>query len=115
MNEDQALDNFINDMLTDKDLSGVNDEARVYLVEDLKIRLLDQVNRSIIAEMSEEKGNEFSELLDKESVTDEQVQQFIADSGVDTQKIAARTMLAFRELYLQTPQDREEASQGQKE
>jgi hypothetical protein len=107
MNEDEALDKFINDMLSDKNLSGVNDEARTYLVDDLKTRLLDQINRSIIAEMPEEKSDEFSNLLDNESVTDEQVQQFIVDSGVDTKKISARTMLAFRELYLQTPEERD--------
>lgn len=113
MNEDEALDKFINNMLSDKDLSGVTDEAHVYLVDDLKTRLLDQINRSIIAEMPEQKGDEFSALLDKESVTDEQVQQFIVDSGVDTKKIAARTMLAFRELYLQTPEDRDVLSSTQ--
>jgi len=112
MSQDEALDKFINDMLSDKDLSGVSDEARGYLLEDLKNRLLDQVNRALIDALPEDKNAEFDALLDNESVTDIQVQQFIIDSGVDVQKIAAKAMLLFRDLYLQTPEQRDQSVKG---
>ena len=113
MNEDEALNKFINDMLSDKDLSGVTEESKIFLVDDLKTRLLDQINRALIAALPDEKTNEFSALLDKQLVTAEEVQEFIADSGVDVQKITARTMLLFRDLYLQTPEQRETSNQTQ--
>lgn len=107
MNEEAALDKFLNDILADKNLSGVNDEARGYLISDLKTRLTDQINRALIDALPGEKTDEFNTLLDDESITDEQVQQFMIDSGIDVKRIAARAMLVFRDLYMQTPEQRD--------
>ena len=110
MTEDEALDKFIEDILANKNLSGMTDEARIYLVDDLKSKLLDQINRALIDELSEDQTNQLNNILDDESVTDEKVQQFIVDSGVDVSKITARTMLFFRDLYLQTPEQRNQSA-----
>ena len=110
MNEDEALNKFINDILSDKDLSGVTEEAKTFLVEDLKTRLLDQINRALIEALPEDKLGEFNTMLDNESVNDEQVQQYITNSGVDIKKVVAKTMLLFRDLYLQTPEQRDQTN-----
>lgn len=106
MGEDAMLDKFIEELLADKDLSGVTEVARGYLVNDLKSRLIDQINRSLINELSEEKLEEFTSLLDSDQITADQIQRFVSDCGVDVPKVVARTALAFRGLYLQTPSER---------
>ncbi len=99
MQQDE-LDKFINQILDEKQLSGVNDEVRVQLVADLKERLTDQINRALIEAIPEQKIDELNNLLDDDSVTDEQIHKFITDSGVDDKKVALETMLRFGELYL---------------
>jgi hypothetical protein len=109
MSGDEALDKFIAELLVDKDLSGIDDEARSYLAEELKDRLNDQINRALINELSEEKLDEFNKLLDDGEMSEDRVQQFMANSGVDLNRVVARTALTFRELYLQTPEQRDDA------
>lgn len=97
------LERFINEILDEKQLPGVTPEVRIQLVTDLKERLLDQINRALITALPEVKIVEFNTLLDDETVSDESIQQFIADSGVDVQKVTLQTMLRFSELYLGRP------------
>lgn len=95
------LDTFIKEIIDTKQLPGITEEAKVGLLEQMRERLLDMINRALINELPDEKLAEFTTLLDNESVDDSQVQQFIAQSGVDVEKVTAKTMLAFRSLYLQ--------------
>lgn len=108
MEAEDGLNKFIEDMLVEKDLPGITPEAKDMLVVDLKQRLMDQINRSIIDAMPDDKIDEFDTLLDKEGVDDNQLQQFIVDAGVDVKQETIKTMLAFRLLYLQNSGEREE-------
>lgn len=94
------LDQFITEMLSAKQLPGVTDEVHQQLVADLKQRLLDQINRALVDALPDEKMNEFEALLDNQEVSDEQVQQFIANSGVDVKRVTTETMLRFYDLYV---------------
>jgi hypothetical protein len=104
---EDALDKFVIEIITSKNLPGLNDEVKSQLVADLKTRLLDQINRSIVDALPDDKIDEFNAFLDNSNNTDETVQQFIAQCGVDVKSITAKTMLLFRELYLQTAEERE--------
>lgn len=101
------LDTFISEILELKQLPGINNEAKQLLIAQMRERLLDMINRALIDALPEEKVAEFSALLDSEAVSDEEVQTFIAESGVDVKTITAKTMLAFRDLYLQPLEDRQ--------
>lgn len=100
------LDKFIGDILEAKQLSGVDDEVRTQLIADLKQQMLDQINRALIDALPEEKLDEFNALLEDEASSDESIQSFIMNSGVDVNKVTVATMLRFRELYLQSAEDR---------
>lgn len=100
------LDKFIHDIIEAKQLSGITDEAKQGLVEEMRDRLLDLINRALIEALPEDKVEAFSSLLDDESLTDDQVQAFIAESGVDVERVTAKAMLAFRDLYLQSAEER---------
>lgn len=94
------LDGFINEMLDAKQLSGVTDEVRAQLVVDLKDRLFDQINKSLIDALPDDKLDEFEAMIDDENVQDADVQQFIASSGVDVKRVTSATMIRFYELYV---------------
>lgn len=95
------IDTFILDIIDRKQLPGLTEEARSGLLEEMRENLLSAINRSLIDALPDEKVAEFSKLLDDESITEEQVQAFIVEQGVDVEKVTAKTLLAFRSLYLQ--------------
>lgn len=102
------LDRFVAEILEAKKLSGVNDDVRAQLLSDLKRELLDQINRALIDALPEDSLDRFNALLDAPDTTDEEVQQFIMNSGVDVRRVTTETMLLFRGLYLETPEERDE-------
>ncbi len=94
------LETFVEGIVTTKDLPGLTDESKKQLVAEMSEQLIERINAALIAALPDEKVAEFSDFLDAEQITDEQVQAFIAQSGVDVQKVTAETMLTFRNLYL---------------
>ena len=99
MQRDQ-LDTFIDNILAEKKLTGVSDEVRVQLAADLRESLLDQINRALIAALPETSLQGFNEILDNESATQQEMQDYIVAQGVNVQQITLDTMLRFAELYL---------------
>lgn len=96
----ENVEQFIDQLITDKGISGLTDEVRAELRTDLMQRLMDQVDRAVINALPEEKAIELSEKVDDENFGDDEVNEFIRNSGVDVQRISLETMLKFRELYL---------------
>lgn len=94
------VEQFIDQLITDKGVSGLTDEVRAELRTDLTQRLVDQIDRSVINALPEDKAIELSEKLDDDNFGDEQINEFISNSGVDIQRISLETMVKFRELYL---------------
>jgi hypothetical protein len=101
----EELDKFIGDILEAKQYIDLDQEVRDQLASDLKQSLLQEIDKALINALPDDKLDEFNKLLDQSDMTAEQLQAFIAQSGVDVQKIIVRTMVAFRTLYLQAPQE----------
>lgn len=100
------LDQFVTQIINEKRLSGVTDDVRAQLVDDLKRELMAQINRALIDALPEEKLDAFNLLLEDETSDETIIQQFIMNSGIDVTNITARTMLRFRDLYLQPTGER---------
>ena len=98
MNQD-ALSKFISDIIDAKNFKTLDSDVRRQLEQDLKNRLIDQINRAVLEALPENKIDGFNDLLDR-GASQQEVQQYIATSGVDTKKITLETMLRFRSLYL---------------
>lgn len=98
MNQD-ALSKFISDIIDAKGYKTLDSDVRRQLEQDLKNRLLDQIDRAVLEALPENKIDGFNDLLDR-NASQQEVQQYIANSGVDTKKITLETMLRFRSLYL---------------
>lgn len=98
MNQD-AISKFISDIIDAKGYKTLDSDVRRQLEQDLKNRLLDQIDRAVLEALPENKIDGFNDLLDR-GASQQEVQQYIANSGVDTKKITLETMLRFRSLYL---------------
>lgn len=97
---DDPFKTFIKDMLNSKTWSpGVDADAKVLLEEDLRNRLMDQIDQAVVEALPEDKVDELNALLDRD-VPDSDVQQYIASSGVDVQRVTTEAMLRFRDLYV---------------
>lgn len=97
--DQDALSKFINDIIDAKNFKTLDSDFRHQLEQDLKNRLLDQIDRAVLRALPENKIDGFNDLLDS-NASQQEVQQYIANSGVDTKKITLETMLRFRSLYL---------------
>ena len=102
--EGDELTNFISEILAGKQYQDLDPEVREQMATDLKKELLDQIDRAIIDQLPDEKLDEFNALLDDPATTTQTLQEFIANSGVDVKNVSLRTMLVFRELYLEKPE-----------
>lgn len=93
------VEQFIDQLL---DTRGVEAEGEVreQLKQDMRQRLLDQIDRAVINALPEDKLEELSAKLDDENFSDDEMFKFVSESGVDAQRIALETMLQFRYLYL---------------
>lgn len=97
--DQDALSKFINDIIDTKNFKTLDSDVRQQLEQDMKNRLLDQIDRAVLGALPENKIDGFNDLLDR-NASQQEVQQYIANSGVDTKKITLETMLRFRSLYL---------------
>lgn len=89
---------FINQILDEKALPGLDDEIRQQLVEDMTQRLLDQINRAIVEAVPAVKLAEFEKIATE--ANDDKLQEFFADNSIDTQTITVNAMVNFKNLYL---------------
>lgn len=98
----QNLDEFIESLLKDKGITDLEPEVKVELVADMKTRLIDQINKAAVMQLSEEKADELAKLIDDPEFTNEKMTEFMANSGVNLTEVALDTMLKFRNFYLGT-------------
>ena len=95
----ENVEQFVDQLIDEKGL-GVEGDVREQLKLDMMERLLDQIDKASINALPEDKAIELADKLDDENFTDEQVAEFMRNSGVDLQRVALETMLQFRILYL---------------
>lgn len=98
--EIQKIDEFIESILDEKGITDIEPDVRSELVEDMKKRLLDQINKAAIMKLSEEKAAELATLVDDPNFTNEKMTEFMQNSGVNLSEVTLETMLQFRSLYL---------------
>ena len=110
----EQIHEFMNQLLTDKGITGIEDDVRQRLIEDMTTMLLDQIDQNAIAALPDDKADELNAKLESGELKDEQVADFMAEAGVDLQQISLTTMIQFRELYLGTADASQEYNETQK-
>ena len=98
----QEIDNFIDTILKEKGITGLEPDVESDLKAEMKERLLGQINKAAVMELSEEKAAELAELVDKPDFTNEKMTEFMQNSGVNLTNVVADTMIKFRSFYLGT-------------
>lgn len=100
--EIQTIDDFIDQLLIDKGITGLEPEIEEDLKNEMKTRLTDQINKAAVMQLSEEKADELAKLVDDPDFSNEQMAEFMQNSGVNLTEVTLDTMLNFRNLYLNT-------------
>ena len=96
----QSIDEFVESILDDKGITNVDPEIRQELVEDMKKRLMDQINRAAVMKLSKEKTAELNKLMDEPGFNNEKMTEFMKNSGVNLSEVALDTMIKFRGFYM---------------
>ena len=96
----EQLDEFIDNLLKEKGITGLDPEVEKSLKEEMRTRLNGQINRSAIEQLSEDKAAELAEHLKDPNFTNEDFGNFMQDCGVDLIETTTNALLAFRSLYL---------------
>lgn len=102
--EMQSVDEFIESLLVDKGITDIESEIKAELSQEMKTRLLDQINKAAIMQLSEEKAAELASMVDDPNFTNEKMTEFMQTSGVNLAEVALETMLQFRNFYLSSEQ-----------
>lgn len=90
---------FVNQMLDQKGLAGVDSTVREQLVADLEGRIVNQINRALVEAIPSSRLADFEKIASS-GVEDSKIQSFFAECGIDTQKITTDIMVQFKDLYL---------------
>ena len=98
MSDDELMDAFAEQLMTDKGLKELDDATFGHLKDDLKERLNFQISRAILAQLPEDKLTEMNEKLDRKD--NEAVEQILAEAKIDIAQTTQDTMLTFRDAYL---------------
>lgn len=98
--EIQGTDDFIEQLLKEKGITDIEPDVRAELKEDMKKRLLNQINKTAVIKLNEEKAAELATLVDDPNFTNEQMAEFMKNSGVNLSEVALITILRFRSFYL---------------
>ena len=99
MNDDN-FDRFVNSLIAEKDLKGLMPEGREQVAAELKNLISEEVNRAILMELSDEKLDELDRRMDNGPLSEEEMQEFLRNSGVDIPKVTTKTLMYFRSFYL---------------
>lgn len=99
MQDSAAAVQFIDKLLEEKGINGVDEEVRLQLRKDLLRRLEDQVNRAIVDSLSPAQLTQFEHLVDANRI--DEIQSFLYNSGINVQGTVARCMSEFQASYLE--------------
>ena len=98
--DQELLDAFVEDMMTERGLKQLEETAFTALKEDLKQRLNFQINRAILVQLPDEKLDEIAKVIDSEEPKAEEIDRILNEANVDVAETTRETMKIFREAYL---------------
>jgi hypothetical protein len=100
--QDTQYDPFIDKLLEERQYQTLTPENRQFIVEDLRERIAEQVNRAIFDALPDEYLTQAEQLLASGEPTAEKLQQIIKASKINVEKIVAQTLVRFRAFYLRS-------------
>ena len=98
--QNQGVDDFLASLLDENGITNLEPKIRQDLIDDMRQRLFNQINKEAILRLSEEKASELSTKLDDPNFTGDDMAQFLRDNSVNLTEVALDTMVKFRGFYL---------------
>jgi hypothetical protein len=92
------LASFVDRLMAEKGLDGLDEAVRAEVKNDLISRLEDRVNAALLAHMPAENAAELETVL--ESKDEKHIQDFIAASIPNSKEVVAEALMSFRQTYL---------------
>ena len=92
----QNIDEFVDRLLSEK---GIHDADPNYK-DELKEKILDQIDEAALEELSDERVAELARLVDDPTFDGHKMRDYIIRAGVDVDDVAQATMQTFRAQFL---------------
>jgi len=99
MDTNQAMQDFVNKLVDEKNYEDLDPEVREQIVKDVNERLENTINAKVVAALSDEQITEFEALLDK-NASSEEVQAFIGKSIPNGEEFLTQVLVDFKKSYL---------------
>ena len=101
LSDDEVIDYFIRGIMQEKGVDAPTPEIEQDIFDNLRTNLLEQIDRSLIAELPDDKLGE----LNKKATEDGQIDpaviaKMIEESHLNVTEITGATMARFRDIYL---------------
>ena len=99
MDTNQAMQDFVNKLVDEKNYEDLDPEVREQIVKDVNERLENTINAKVVAALSDEQITEFEALLDK-NASSEEVLAFIGKSIPNGEEFLTQVLVDFKKSYL---------------
>ena len=96
--QNQELKKFVDTILKEKNLKGVEQNILDKLSDELTSSLETQINRALVDSLNDQQLNDFEKLVDEQNT--EKLKTYFNDVGVPVQQIVTQVMTRFRSAYL---------------
>lgn len=96
--ESNELKKFVEGILQEKNLSGIEPDVMSQLTDDLTVRLEDQINGALLQQLVDVDLEEFEKLLDENNI--DKLNNYFYNKNINVTEITAGVMSSFRSAYL---------------
>ncbi len=96
----ENMNQFIRQVLADNGVTGLDEDVMDNLVKEMREYLIDQIDIAAVSKLPDDKAEELKNKMEDPNFSDEDLQEFMKNSGVDLTQVALNTMLKFRNFYL---------------
>ena len=101
LTSDEAIDYFVEGIMEEKGVNAPTEEIRQDIFEGLRNTLLEQIDRSLIAELPDDKLEELNKQISEDGkLNPEIIAKAVEEAGIDVGEVTGITMARFRDLYL---------------
>ena len=108
LSDDEIIDLFIEGLIEKKGLDIPTEEIKQDLHTKLKTQLLTEIDRSIVAELPDDKLEELTKLASESGeLSPEIVADAVSEANLDVTDITGATMQRFADIYLNGSSDQQ--------
>ena len=101
LSDDEVIDYFVRGIMQEKGIDAPTPEIKQDVFENLKADLLEQIDRSLIAELPDNKLDELNNMATQDGKIDPAiVAKMIEEANLNVSEITGATMARFRDIYL---------------